>query len=663
MTESHIVSATIDRTRHTVLVVDDNPATRYSTARVLRAAGFRTVEAASGNDALHMAQGNISAVVLDVNLPDIDGLQVCQRLRADPHTTGLPVIHLSATYVEDRHKVQGLDSGADAYITHPAEPPVLVATIQALVRARMAEEQLRRSEMKFRAIYTQAESGIVVLDAAGTVTDVNPAMLRMLGRSATDVIGHPLASFAPAEWQDRVRHRSSGTERVEPVWHEHMPMQHADGTLVHLEWSLSAYLEPQLRVAVANNVTERVLLEQSRQKLLEREQAARRVAERHSQTKDDFIAVLSHELRNPLNAMMMALHVLETRSVQPELAKSIAVIDRNARTQARLISDILDVARINSGKLTLNREMVRPGLLVTASLQGMQAQIDQKRLHIALQLDPDDGPMWLDPARFQQVVWNILTNAIKFSHADGSIQIVLEHAGGMLELVVTDQGIGIEPEFLGTVFDKFAQGAAPTSSRGGLGLGLSIVLHVVELHGGTVAVHSAGSNKGTTVRIRLPMQTPSDTAAPPAGHHALTEPATRHDLALDGLRVLVVEDEPQAREMLSLILRDHGATVAEAQDYDSAIQCWSAGPADVVVADIGMPGKDGYTLLRDLRDLASKHGTLPRPKRFIAVALTAFGRQEDLDQAAAASFDLHMPKPLRPLQLIAAVARLSRTRG
>ncbi len=667
MSDIDVVTATIDRDRHTVLVVDDNPATRYSTARVLRAAGFRTAEAATGNDALRLARGEISAVVLDVDLPDINGLEVCQRLRADPRTRTLPVIHLSATYVEDRHKVKGLVSGADAYITHPAEPPMLVATVQALVRARMAEEQLRRSEMKFRAIYSQAQSGIVVLDEQGRVTDINPALLRMLGHDADDVLGRELAEFAPSDWQDRVREKTSAAEFRDPVWHEYMPLQHADGSRVHLEWSLSATLEPQLRVAVATNVGERMLLEQSRQKLLEREQAARQAAERHSQTKDDFVAVLSHELRNPLNAMMMALHVLEARSVQPELSKSIGIIQRNAKTQARIISDILDVSRINSGKLTLHREMARPGLLVTASMQGVQAMAEQKSLTLDVQLDDEDPPMWLDPARFQQAIWNILSNAIKFSNPGGTIWIRLRREGTALSLEVRDEGVGIEPSFLAAVFDKFAQGHTPHASRGGLGLGLSIVQHVVELHGGSVQVHSGGLGLGTSVQVALPGQT--GTAADAGGQAAPSAPdAADRGGELRGLHILVVEDEPQAREMLGLILRDHGAQVVQCSDYDGAVQAWHAQPADVVVADIGLPGQDGHALVRELRRLAaagSGAGTVgasagDAAAPFTAIALTAFGRQEDQATALAAGFDLHMSKPLRPLQLISSIVRLRR---
>jgi len=650
-----IVGVSIDRGQHTVLVVDDNPVTRYSTGRVLRAAGFKTVEAASGQEALDQTKANnISAVVLDVHLPDFDGFEVCRRLRAEPETAVVPVIHLSATYLEDRHKVAGLNSGADAYITHPAEPPILVATVQALVRARMAEEQVRRSEAKFRAIYARAESGIALIDAAGRFVELNPALMKMLGRPDAEVVGRRISEFAAPESEQTLRERTEGESTVNEFGRELLTIRRPDGTDAHVELSLSPYGEPGLRVAIVSNVSDRVALEQQRQQLLEREQAARMMAERHSQTKDDFVAVLSHELRNPLNAMLMGIHVLQRRNISDEVAQGLKMIERNANTQARIIADILDLSRLNSGKLMLERSMVDAAGIVRATVDGMQPAFDERRVSVHCDLDSGAGPAWIDATRFQQILWNILTNAVKFSYPGGRVVVLLTRDDTLLQLVVRDYGQGIDPAFIGMVFEKFSQGLAPGNlSQGGLGLGMSIVKHLVELHGGTVRAESEGAGTGATFTVALPLT--AHRADIPRSDFADSSKRVL-DSDIQGLSILVVEDDEQAREMLSLILRERGAHVATASDYATALEAFDAAAPAVLVSDIGLPGRDGYDLVREIRQRESA-GTSRRP--LCAIALTAFGRPEDKSMAIAAGFDLHMSKPLKAYQLVTAIAQLS----
>ena len=536
----HKVSITIDRAQHQVLVVDDNPATRYSTCRILRAAGFQTVEATSGGTGLDRARaGGISAVVLDVHLPDMDGFTVCRMLRELPETVVLPVLHLSATFIESSDKVAGLNSGADAYLEHPVEPAVLVATVQALIRARIAEEQLRETEQRYKQL------------------------------------------------------------------------------------------------------------------LLEREQAARAAAERHSRTKDDFVAVLSHELRNPLNAILMNVHVLLRKPQPPDIAKGLDAIRRNAQTQARIISDILDVSRINSGKLALQRELADPVALVQSSIDAMRQQLGSRAQHLDLQLQAT-GPVLLDPARFQQIFWNIFNNAIKFSHPGGSVRVALARTADRLELTVTDQGKGIAPAFLDRVFEKFTQSEAPGKrASGGLGLGLSIVKHLAELHGGGVALSSPGLDAGTTAHVWLPLQ-PTAADGSPAPE---SQPGVLDDAALAGLsgrKVLVVEDDRDAADMLGHILEDRGAQVSIAGDHDGGLAALQACRPDLLLSDIGLPGKDGYALIRHWRALEARQG-LPR---LPAIALTAFGRPDDRAMALDAGFDAHVAKPFEPQLLLNAIRRL-----
>lgn len=646
------LNVSIDRSKHTVLVVDDNPATCYATARALRAAGFLTIEAGTGQQALELSLGNISAVVLDVHLPDIGGFEVCRMIRLREATMALPVVHLSAAFVAEADKVAGLNAGADAYLTHPAEPAMLVATIQALVRARLAEERVHRSEAKFRSIYVQAQSGIALIDDEGRFQDANPAMLEMLGCSAATVLGRRVADFAAPGHEAHIHASVRTADGISnTLWREELVLLDASGKSLHVEWSMAASAAGEARVAAVSNVSDRAQLEMGRKLLLEREQAARANAERYSRTKDDFVAVLSHELRNPLSAIMMNVHQLLRTSPPPEYAKSLDAIKRNASTQARIISDILDVSRINSGKLNLEREWVDPAALISSSLDSMRAQIEKKRLALTVDLHTHGERAFVDAARFQQIFWNILNNAVKFSNEGDPLQVSLAAHDGQLLLSVQDHGRGIEAGFLDRIFDKFTQAAAPGSrSHGGLGLGLSIVKHLIDLHAGTIAVESPGLGRGTTVRVAVPLAPPADSAVPAADSAWGGLDSGGEELR--GVRILVVEDDREAADLLVLILQERGATVAWAGDYDAAVQSLQAQGGDIIVSDIGLPGKDGYDLMRYVRSAGAGFSRIP------SVALTAFGREADRQSALDAGFDVHLAKPLQPQRLLSAIKSL-----
>ncbi len=654
MSDADVINKTIDRAQHVVLVVDDNPATRYSTSRVVRAAGFRTEEAETGTEALEKVERGVSAVVLDVHLPDIDGFEVCRAIRARPETAMLPVVHLSAAFVKNEDRVTGLNAGADGYMIHPVEPAVLVATLQALIRARTAEDRLRRSEQRFRAIYDHAHSGIALVDSEGRLADANPALLRMLGGARDQLLGRPLTELAPARWRDKVAQRLAASAASDAAWRGEFPLLAADGRELHLEWNISPHVEPGLRIAIAIDASERHELEQRRREVLEREQAARAVAERHSRTKDDFIAVLSHELRTPLNAIVGWVHVLKRRGVLPEGMRGIEAIERNAKTQARIISDILDVSRINSGKLRLEREWADPAELLAAAVESLSVAINEKRIAIETDLAEAHQPAWIDPARFQQIFWNLMTNAIKFSSDGGRIEVLLSRRGDRLVLEVRDFGQGIKPDFLPHLFERFSQGDAPGNrGHGGLGLGLAIVKHLVDLHGGSVSAESAGPGHGSRMRVELPA-VPLEGAMPDAPEtEGGPEPQDPADL-LAGLDVLVVEDDPEAREMMQVVLADRGARVRIAADHDSALAALARARPDVMVSDIGLPGRDGYELVRALRQREAAQGQ----PRLPVIALTAFSRPEDRQKSLAAGFDLHLGKPLQPHRLLEAIGQL-----
>lgn len=655
MNEGALILATIDRSQHTVLVVDDNPATRYSTARIVRAAGFLTLEAATGTEAVVLASHGVSAVVLDVHLPDIDGFEVCRQLRSDVATALLPVIHLSAAFVENADKVAGLNAGADAYLVHPVEPAVLIATMQALIRARTAEDSLRRSDTRFRAVFSQAMSGIALIHANGQFVDINPAMEAMLGRPMDELLGKPVSSQAPAEWVAFVQERTITSIEAGAAWQGEFPIVRPDGSWRHLQWSISAHVEPGLRIGIAVDVSERQELDRRRQEVLEREQAARTVAERHSRTKDDFVAVLSHELRTPLNAISGWVHILKKRGAAPDTMRALAAIDRSVQAQARIISDILDVSRISSGKLRLDYQWCDASMLVSEAIEGLRSSIESKKLHLDLDLAPQGETSWLDPTRLQQIVWNLVTNAIKFSTEGGVIRVSLGRKGDVLTLRVQDFGRGIRPDFLEHLFDRFSQSDSPDNRvHGGLGLGLSIVKHLAHLHGGDATAESPGVGLGATLTVTLRASDANVDADSVPSARRPAAAALSYDQPLSDLEVLVVEDNPEASEMLAMMLTELGARVRVAEGYDSALEALRQQWPFVLVSDIGLPGRDGYELMRTVRDLTS---TFERP-RVLSIALTAFTRPQDRERALDAGFDYHLSKPVQPHALLAAIAAL-----
>ncbi|MDR7334954.1 response regulator [Roseateles asaccharophilus] len=646
----------LDRSRHRLLVVNDDPIGRYTTVRQLQSAGFPVIEASTGMQALALADESLSAVVLDIHLPDIDGLEVCRRLRRQPTTFKLPVIHLTAAYLTDEDKVRGLDSGADAYLTHPVEPAVLISTIQSLVRTREAEDAMRHSEAKFRAAFERAPSGIGLIDTVhGRLGDVNPAMLLLLGRTQEQVTGKSLLDFVAPDDADAAAAFVQGLTAESS--HAEFRLAQPGGRLVPIEWAAATYTEPGIAMLVATDISQRLLVAEQRQELLERERSARRTAERHNRLKDDLIAVLSHELRTPLNVILNWAHMLQQRS-QPELLeKGLAAIERNAVIQARLISDILDMSRLNLGKLTLNLEWAEVAKMVEASMSAVQPLLERSRHRLRLEMEQEDLKIHADDARIQQVLWNLLGNAIKFSPAGSEITLTVKAEAGGVAIAVTDQGQGISADFLPFVFDRFAQSdAASNRQHGGLGLGLAIVKNLIEAHGGHVAVTSGGVGLGATFTIWLPSAEATTDPVETGEISSFGSLGSAPAAPLVGLAVLVVEDDLEAGAMLSMILGEQGMQVRHETSVDAALKTLTERRFDLLISDIGMPGRDGYELIRELRQREGSGHRLP------AIALTAFSREGDRTHALEAGFDAHLGKPLRPQTLLSQILRLAGSR-
>ena len=398
---------------------------------------------------------------------------------------------------------------------------------------------------------------------------------------------------------------------------------------------------------------------EERKVLLDSERSARAEAERTSQMKDEFLATLSHELRTPLTAILGWAQVLRRGSRdEADLHRGLQTIERNARAQAQLIEDLLDMSRITSGKVQLEMTPLSAKAVVDAAIETVRPAADAR--NIGIERDYQDGPAMVagDPSRLQQIIWNLLSNAIKFTPRDGAIRVGVGCADDQVEIAIRDSGIGIKPEFLAHVFERFRQADASTTRKhGGLGLGLSIVKHLVEQHGGTVAAASEGEGAGACFTVRLPLSASHGAAerAPAAGGARGAAPA--QDSAalalrdLSGLQVLVVDDEADARELIRRILSDCHADVLTAATATEALQLLQSARPDLLVSDIGMPDVDGFELLGRVRALGpARGGNVP------AIALTAFARSEDRIRALASGFLTHISKPVEPADLIAKVA-------
>ena len=406
------------------------------------------------------------------------------------------------------------------------------------------------------------------------------------------------------------------------------------------------------RLAVA--LADMTRLEEVREHLLEREQAARASAEEANRLKDQFLAVVSHELRTPLTAILGWADMLCTgRLPDDRRDRAHRIIFDSAQRQAQLIDDLLDVARIMSGKLRLERGLVDVEEVVGAAMQVVQPAADAKRLQVRLEADPLLGLVYGDRSRLQQIVWNLLSNAIKFSEEGGAVAIRLRSHHGVLELTVSDTGRGIPGDFIGSMFEPFRQADGSTTRlHGGLGLGLSIVKHLVEAHGGVVSAQSAGEGRGATFSVRLPIVTVADHV--PAFPEA-RRPLSAHDetlQSLQGVSVLVVDDDEESRQVVAAHLEGRQAAVLTAASAAQAVEVLQREHVDVLLADIAMPGEDGYALIRKVRALDARIASIP------AAALTAFARNEDRQRALQAGFQLHLTKPIDATTLVAAVASL-----
>lgn len=615
------------RPPETVLIIDDDEAKRHAVAKILRKAGYLIREGETGADALRLAAEKPALIILDVKLPDVSGFEVCQRIKEDPATAAIPVLHISTTFVDIEDRIHGLEGGADGYLTDVLEPLELVATVKALLRAQKAEEAAQISTKQWQVTFDAINDGVVLLDRNGRVVQVNSAMEGMLGKSWNDLSGqeiHNLLSIPPVP-EDSPFLRMLDTAQREAVdltlgdrWLRVTvdPIRDADGDI-------------NGGLCIASDITDRRRLEEELRRRAEELAAADR-------RKDEFLAMLAHELRNPLAPISNALEAIRlARSNAAATEEALNIARRQIGHMARLLDDLLDVSRFTLGKVHLRKVPVDLTTILRQAVETSRSLIE-KNGHELLTSFPAE-PVWLDgdPTRLAQIVANLLNNAAKYTDRGGRIALVADREGDEAVVRVRDNGIGLSAEMLPRVFDLFAQADRSLDrSQGGLGIGLTLVRSLVQLHDGNVSVESRGPGQGSEFIVRLPASSRAQ-STPVANKDATSAVESAYPL----LRLLVVDDSQDSARSLARVLKLWGYEVRVAHDGLEAIEAASAEAFDVILLDIGLPGINGYEVAERLRD---QFGSA-RP---VLVALTGYGQAEDLARSQSVGFDDHLVKPV-----------------
>ena len=509
------------------------------------------------------------------------------------------------------------------------------------------------------AIIASSEDAIASKTLQGIVTSWNAAAERLFGFTAEEMIGQSILRVIPPELhseEERILEQVRQGHRIER--YETVRVR-KDGTRVHISLTVSPIMDPNGKIVgaakIAHDVTRLHALIADREMLLEAERSARAQAERMSRLKDEFLATLSHELRTPLNAIQGWSELLLHSGAKPEnLTRGLQAIARNVRIQGQIVNDLLDMSRVISGQAMLE---VRPTSLqdvLAHAIDAIRASAENKSIRIQTVVDPKVGPVRGDPTRLQQVLWNLLSNAVKFTPKGGRIKVVLERVDSHVEVTVEDTGIGIDEDFLPYVFERFRQADSGLSRRhGGLGIGLSIVKSLVELHGGSVRAKSRGKDQGSSFSVELPLfhLRPEDDRISRINP---TDPLHTIELPrLDGAHVLLVDDDIDGCELVSAILVARGASVRSAASGAEALAVLAQQSFDVILSDIGMPDMDGYEFMSALRKREETHSRLTP-----AVAVTAYAAPADRQRALLSGYQMHIAKPIEAGELIAAIATL-----
>jgi hypothetical protein len=646
----------VSTARITILNVDDTAQSRYTKTRILKQAGYAVIEADTAADAWRLVREQLPAlVVCDVRLPDGSGIDVCRKIKADPTTRSIPVVQISATFVTPTEQLAGLEGGAEIYLTEPIEPLELTTVVRVLLRLHSIERGLVQSEQRWRRFIESNIIGVVIMEH-DHIVEANDAFLKMVGYSRDELVTSRLSwrSITPPESLERsnaarAELRTRGT--CAPFEKQYL---RKDGSRVWVMMASVAIEGSDQWMKFVLDISDRKHATTEREAAYEREHVARTQAEEATRLKDEFLANVSHELRTPMNAIIGWTHLLRSgRLEDSQRQRALESIDRGARSQAKLIEDLLDVSRIVSGKLNLSLQPVDLGAVIDAAIESQRPAAHTKGLHIDRTPTPPQFVVMGDTGRLQQVFLNILSNALKFTPTGGRIEVRLASKNGHAQVAITDTGEGISADFLPYVFDRFRQAdGTSTRSHMGLGLGLAIVRHVVELHGGDVRVESAGEGKGATFTVTIPLAT--DVEGTPRKPVADRMPGSYGPAGGLGVRVLVVEDDPETRDILAAVLERGGFSYRLATRASEALTVLDDWQPDAILSDIGMPDMDGYEFVRALRQRPAHLGGL-----IPALALTAYARAADRDAALRAGYQAHLAKPVDPVDLVRTIMELT----
>lgn len=671
-----------------ILLVDDQPAKLLTYESILAELGENLIRVNSGQEALEqLLKRDIAVVLVDVCMPELDGFELASMIRSHPRFQRTAIILVSGVLVEDDDRLKGYDSGAVDYVSVPIVPAILRAKVAVFVDLYRKTDELKRlnQELEHRVAERTSE-----IEASASRLRQSEARLRLVLAAASIQgwtwnirtnefawVGPPaeaesqVQSFqdflSDVHCEDRAAVRAAFDRALSGAQDFSAEFRApADG---EEQWWLGRGTvisdssgQPVSIAGININITARKRAEEERALLLKNAEEARREAETANALKDEFLAILSHELRTPLNAITGWAHMLRNGGLDAQTQiKAVETINRNALLQARLISDLLDVSRIVSGRLRLDFTAVSLPSVMQAALDAIRPDAEKKQLELEAVAMNVVEPIAGDPARLQQVFSNLLSNAIKFTPANGHVRVQLDRANGHVQITVEDDGPGIRPDFLPHIFERFRQGDVTTTrAHQGLGLGLAIARHLVELHGGRICAANRQHGSGAVFTVMLPVSASLVEALSGARKGLAVIPQGENGNAqvylLQGTRVLVVDDEADAREVVALTLEKSGAEVTTASSASEAMGAFEAGPPDVLVADIEMPGEDGYSLIQKIRGLPrEKGGHTP------AVALTAYASASDRDRLFGAGFHRHVPKPVHPPDLVIAVATLARS--
>ncbi|QVL31316.1 response regulator [Telmatocola sphagniphila] len=757
----------------TILIVDDQEVNRYTTTRILRDVGFSTLEAKNGQEGLRLAETGPDLILLDVNLPDIDGFQVCRILKSNPNTEQIPVVHASATFVSDRDKAQGLDDGADGYLVRPVEACVLVATVRSCIRARRAEEKISQQQRQLQTLADNCPDILTRFDLEHRHIFVSAAIERATGRASSEFLGRTnrelglpenLCDFWEAAIQTTIdsrqpqsieysfpsqlgpRHYISRlipefnregdvesvlsvvtditerreTEEVLRITAERLQLAAEAANFGTYDVDLSTgqvYWSPQMRVifgvAPEGNVDDFLhngppgIHPEDRDRFLgmirtlQRSESLpsseiefrlvspegdirwvlllgrnyfteagprqpvrisgvsfditdRKIVEESlrdaDRRKNEFLAMLAHELRNPLAPIRNAMQILRLAPEREAQERARQMVDRQLGQLVRLVDDLLDVSRISQGKLKLRKERIDLASVLANAVETSRPLIEQMGHELLVTLPNPSIEIDGDATRLAQVFMNLLNNAAKYSERGSRIWLSAHAEGAEAVITVRDNGIGIAVDQLPRIFELFAQvDRSLEKSQGGLGIGLTLVKQLVELHSGKVEAKSSGSGQGSEFSVRLPILTTIQVAKVDAANQ-------NGDMKKTSLRVLVVDDNRDGADSLAMMLRLMGNETRTAYDGEEALALASRFLPDAILLDLGLPKVNGYDVCRRIRELSGN-------RRPLIIAQTGWGQNEDRLRTAQAGFDEHMIKPINPEAVLQMLRKLENRMG